>query len=616
MIRRLGKEWKGMPEKNLVERNLPNAISRGHGSRFAEVEHAEHVGATLKRVMTYFVREKVMVLGMLVIVMFGTLCGVYAPSLQSKAVDIIAGSMDGALITTLLIMVATYLLYSGCQLLQGLLSAKLSQRIVRRMREELFGKIVHLPVKYLDTHSHGDVMSRMTNDIENISSTVSQSLPSLFSGVLTILGTVSIMLWYCWQLALLSFATVILTALATKILSKNVRRFSRKRQELLGQLNGAVEEMISGYRTVVAYNRQGITAKEFCQTSDELTRAGIRTDVFSGVMGPIMNCIGNIGFVMIAAFGGLFAVHGLISVGVISAFIVYAKQFSRPINEIAQVYGQLQTAIAGAERVFHVMDEPDEDMSGAEMTRTHQDTVSFRNVTFSYVPGQPALRDFSLTVPAGKKVALVGATGSGKTTVVNLLMRYYDMDSGDICINDQSILEMSRGSLRKSVAIVLQDTSLFSDTVLNNLRFAREDATQEDIDQAVRMSCCEEMIRQLPEGYDTMLTASGANISQGQRQLLAIARAFVADPDILILDEATSNVDTRTEKAIQDAMQEIMKNRTSIVIAHRLSTIRDSDLIIVMDQGRMVEQGTHESLLARRGKYYELYMTQFAGFAT
>lgn len=616
MTLRSGKGWKSMPEKNLVERNLPGTINRGHAARFAEVEHAEHVGATLKRIITYFVREKAMVLGMLGIVIFGTLCGVYAPSLQSKAIDIIAGSIGGVLSTTLLTMIAVYLLYSGCQLLQGLLSAKLSQRIVRRMREELFGKIVHLPVKYLDTHSHGDVMSRMTNDIENISSTVSQSLPSLFSGVLTILGTMSIMLWYCWQLALLSFATVILTVLATKILSKNVRKFSRKRQQLLGQLNGTVEEMISGYRTVVAYNHQGITADEFCRTSDALTKAGIRTDIFSGVMGPIMNCIGNIGFVIIAAFGGYFAVHGLISVGVISAFIVYAKQFSRPINEIAQVYGQLQTAIAGAERVFHVMDEPNEDMSGAEMAKKHQDTVCFSDVQFSYLPGHPVLRDFSLTVPAGKKVALVGSTGSGKTTVVNLLMRYYDMDSGDIRINDQSIRELSRSSLRRNVAIVLQDTALFSDTVRNNLRFANEEATQEDIDRAVRMSCCEDMIRQLPEGYDTMLTASGANISQGQRQLLAIARAFVADPDILILDEATSNVDTRTEKAIQDAMQEIMKNRTSIVIAHRLSTIRDADLIIVMDQGQIVEQGSHESLLARKGKYYDLYMTQFAGFAT
>ena len=603
-----------MSEKKVAERDLPGRPN--HSARFAEVEYAENVGATLKRIWTYFAKEKTMLIAMLAVVVFGTLCGVYAPSLQSTAIDIIAGSASGALSKTLILMLIVYLLYAGSQLLQGLFSAKLSQRIVKRMREELFGKIVDLPVKYLDSHSHGDVMSRMTNDIENISTTVSQSLPSLFSGVLTVVGTVSIMLWYCWQLALLSFTTVLLTLLATKLLSKQVRKFSRKRQQLLGQLNGTVEEMISGYRTVVAYNHQGVTTEEFCQTSDSLTRAGIRTDVFSGVMGPIMNCIGNVGFVIIAAFGGFFAINGLISVGVISAFIVYAKQFSRPINEIAQIYGQLQTAIAGAERVFIVLDEVSEDMSGVQLEDSAEAAVTFKNVQFSYVPGHPVLKDFTLTVPSGKKVALVGSTGSGKTTVVNLLMRFYDIDSGEIRINRQNIEELSRSSLRRDVAIVLQDTVLFSDTIRNNLKYANEAATQEQLDNAVCMSRCEEMLRLLPQGFDTMLAAAGANISQGQRQLLAIARAFVADPKILILDEATSNVDTRTEKAIQDAMQLVMKNRTSIVIAHRLSTIRDSDVIIVMDQGRIVESGNHDELLAKKGRYYDLYMTQYAGFAT
>lgn len=599
-------------EKKLLERTIPGM---NRGARFAEAEHAENVGGTLRRIVTYFAREKAMVLFMLLVVVFGTLCGVYAPSLQSNAIDMIAGSKSGNLPACLGLMLGVYLVYSGCQLLQGLLSARISQRLVKRMREELFGKLVDVPVRYLDTHSHGDVMSRMTNDIENISTTVSQSLPSLFSGVLTILGTVAIMLYYCWQLALLSCATVLLTLLATKILSRKVRKFSRKRQQLLGQLNGTVEEMISGYRTVVAYNRQDATAEEFCETSDALTKAGIRTDIFSGVMGPIMNCIGNIGFVIIAAFGGYFSVNGLISVGVISAFIVYAKQFSRPINEIAQIYGQLQTAIAGAERVFAVLDEDGEDMAGE--TLAEEDTsVYFENVNFAYEPGHPVIRDFTLTVPSGKKVALVGSTGSGKTTVVNLLMRFYDIDGGTIRIGAQNIGGVSRESLRKNVAIVLQDTVLFADSIGNNLKYANEAVTQEQLERALEMSRSKEMIAMLPQGCDTVLTAGGGNISQGQRQLLAIARAFVADPRILILDEATSNVDTRTEKAIQSAMQQIMKNRTSIVIAHRLSTIRDSDLIVVMDRGRTVEQGSHEALLARKGKYYDLYMTQYAGFAT
>ena len=608
-----------MSDKNNSQNRqmMPPGMGRGGpGGRFAESEHAENVGGTLKRILTYFAKEKTMLVSLLTIVVFGTLCGVYAPSLQSKAIDIIAGSMEGNLTPTLIFMLAVYLLYSACQLLQGIFSAKLSQSIVKQMREELFGKIVDLPVKYLDTHSHGDVMSRMTNDIENISTTVSQSLPSLFSGVLTIIGTVAIMLWYCWQLALLSFATVGLTLIATKILSKRVRTFSRKRQSLLGQLNGTVEEMISGYRTVVAYNHQDSTVEDFCKTADSLTKAGIRTDAFSGVMGPIMNCIGNIGFTIIAAFGGYFAINGLISVGVISAFIVYAKQFSRPINEIAQIYGQLQTAIAGAERVFAVLDETSEDHSGEELEASEEAAVTFKDVSFSYVPGQPVLQNIDLTVPAGKKVALVGATGSGKTTIVNLLLRFYDIDSGEIRINHQNIAAVSRKSLRKHAAIVLQDTVLFSDTIRNNLCYANENASQEQLERAVEMSRSKTMIENLPEGLDTVLTGSGENISQGQRQLLAIARAFVADPEILILDEATSNVDTRTEKAIQDAMHLIMENRTSIVIAHRLSTIRDADLIVVMDKGRIVERGNHDELIAKKGKYYELYMTQYAGFET
>ena len=603
-----------MTDKKLVERNIPGMMNRS--TRFAEVEHAENVGATLRRIAAYFARERAMVAAMLGVVVLGTLCGVYAPSLQSRAIDIIAGEAVGKLGQAVLWMLLVYLLYSLCQLLQGLISARLSQRIVKRLRGELFGRIIDLPVRYLDAHSHGDVMSRMTNDIENISTTVSQSLPSLFSGVLTVLGTVAIMLVYCWQLALLSCVTVLLTLLATKLLSKNVRKFSRRRQMLLGQLNGAVEEMISGYRTVVAYNHQDATTREFCETSDSLTKAGIKTDVFSGVMGPVMNCIGNIGFVIIAAFGGYFAITGRISVGVISAFIVYAKQFSRPINEIAQIYGQLQTAIAGAERVFTVLDEAGEDMSGAELAADRGASVEFDHVNFSYLPGHPVLRDFSLRVPSGKKVALVGATGSGKTTVVNLLMRFYDLDSGAIRIDGQDIVGVARGSLRRDVAIVLQDTVLFTDSVRNNLLYANDHATAAQLESAVDMSRCRDMISHLPQGYDTLLTSAGANISQGQRQLLAIARAFVADPRILILDEATSNVDTRTEKAIQSAMQRIMQGRTSIVIAHRLSTIRDSDLIVVLDQGRIVEQGSHEELLRRKGKYHELYMTQFAGFAT
>ena len=601
-------------DSKLAERSILGMMNRRE--RFAEPEHADDIKATVRRIAAYFVEEKRLVAGMLAVVLSGTLCGILAPSLQSGAVDIIAGEKQGILSHMLTLMLSVYLFYSICGLLQGLCSARLSQNVVRRMREELFGKIVELPVRYLDTHSHGDVMSRMTNDIENISTTVSQSLPSLFSGVLTVIGTMAVMLWYCWQLALLSFVTVLLTFLATKILSGRVRRFFRKRQQLLGRLNGTVEEMVAGYRTVVAYNHQDITVADFGATADSLTTAGIKTDIFSGVMGPVMNCIGNIGFVIIAVFGGYFSMKGLISVGVVSAFIVYAKQFSRPINEIAQIYGQLQTAVAGAERVFAVLDEETEDKSGVTLETGEKAAVTFQNVCFSYEAGTPVIRNFTLIVPNGRKVALMGATGSGKTTIVNLLMRFYDIESGEIRINGQDIRDVSRESLRRNIAIVLQDIVLFFDTVRNNLKYGNDSAAEEQLTAAVEMSQCRDMIGLLPQGYDTVLTGSGANISQGQRQLLAIARAFVADPKILILDEATSNVDTRTEKAIQDAMHSIMQGRTSIVIAHRLSTIRDSDLIVVMERGEIAESGSHEELLAKKGRYYELYMTQYAGFAT
>lgn len=602
-------------ESRQAQMNNYRAFGRRPGNRNMTVEKPQDGKKTLKRLLGYFVAEKKMLVMLMLAVVVVVVCSVYAPRLQSNAIDAITQGEWKSLTPILITMVIVYIIHSLCTFLQSKLSAILSQNIVARMRKDLFSCIVNLPIKYLDMNSHGDIMSRMTNDVENISTTVSQSMSSLFSGILTIIGTVVMMVALCPQLAVLSCVTVILTIAATKFLSKAMRVFFRKRQVLLGQLNGNVEEMVTGYKTVVAYNRQQAVVSDFDGVSDELTKVGIIAEILGGSMGPVMNVINNIGFVIIAAFGGYFAINHIISIGVISAFIVYAKQFGRPIDELAQIYGQIQTAIAGAERVFAVMDEPLEDKSGDKTMDNLKGVIKFENVNFSYTDDKQVLYDFNLEVKAGHKVALVGSTGSGKTTVVNLLMRFYDVDSGRILIDDVNIKDIDCDNLRKNTAIVLQDTVLFADSVKNNLKYSNSEATDEQMYEAARMSNCDNMIRKLPDKYDTKLMSEGENISQGQRQLLSIARAFLAQPKILILDEATSSVDTRTEKHIQDAMVKLMKNRTSLIIAHRLSTIQDADFIVVMDEGRIVETGNHSELLEKKGRYYQLYMTQFAGEA-
>lgn len=580
------------------------------------VEHASDKNGTINRLLQYFKQADKLLIALLFAVICVTLAGLWAPSLQGSAIDAIKDRKWETASLCVVLLLLAYLVNVLFTLLQSLLAARLSQNITKQMRHDLFDKIDHLSIKYLDTHSNGDIMSRMTNDVENVSTTISQSLGSLVSGVLTIVGTIAIMFWNCWQLTLITMITVVLTLFVTKKMSKLMRRIYRRRSVLLGQLNGHSEEMITGYKSIVAYNKQEDVIEEFCKTSDELRKVSIKAEILGGSMGPLMNCISNIGFVIVAAFGGYFAYTGLISIGVVSAFIIYAKQFSRPINEIAQLYGTIQTAVAGAERVFALLDEPNEDNSGARVPESVTGKISFRHVDFSYIPGKQILYDFNLDVEPGQKIALVGATGSGKTTVVNLLMRFYPADKGEILIDGVNIQDICRDFLRKHIAIVLQDTVLFSNTIENNIKYADLNASDKKMEEAAEMSFIRRFIERQPKKYQTFLKQAGANLSHGQRQLIAIARAILADPDILILDEATSSVDTRTEKKIQDAMVRLMKNRTSLIIAHRLSTIRDADKIVVMDHGRVVEIGNHEELLVQKGRYYELYMTQFAGNRT
>lgn len=591
-----------------------------HPGRGGVVEKPKNGKKTLRRLLLYFKPEMFLVIVLFLVVAVSVITSVIAPAFQSSAIDLIVDGSYSGLPRMLFLMMVVYLISGAATLASGWISAALSQRIVRRLRSDLFERIIYLPLRYIDNHSHGDLISRMTNDADNISNIVSQSLSSLLSGILTLIGTIVMMLWYSVPLTLISCSTVVFSVIATAFLTKYMSRYFLRRQELLGELNGTVEEYVTNCHTVTAYNRQEPTIRAFSDTADRLTHVGIIAEIIGGSMGPVMNMLSNVAFVVVAVFGAYFALKGWITIGVISAFIIYSKQFSRPINQIAQLYGQIETAIAGAERIFAILDENEEQAvvgtDSADRTQSLDGRIEFRHVNFSYVPEKRVINDFSLTIEPGRKIALVGSTGSGKTTIINLLMRFYDIDSGEILLDGRDIRSIPLPELRGRIGIVLQDTVLFTDTVRNNLTYADPSIPDEEVREAAHLSNADKVISHLKNGYDTVLTESGGSLSQGQRQLIAIGRVFASKPDILILDEATSSVDTRTEQNIQDAMANLMKDRTSLIIAHRLSTIQDVDEIIVMDQGRIVETGNHRELLAKKGRYYELYMTQFAGQAT
>lgn len=598
-------------------------------------EKPKNMKKTLSRLLKYIVTNKFMIIMLVASVIISALLNLAGPSIQGEALKFLTPSTDegGKLIILedgtvkvdfagmarlLVLLGAVYLLSSLFTYIQGHISAKLSQITVYRMRGDLFRKIEKLPIKYIDNHPHGDIMSRMTNDIENISNTVSNSVTSLISGIITIIGAFSLMLYHSWQMTLVALVTIPLTVLVTTKLTKYVRRYFMRQQQLLGAINSQVEESVTGYKTVVAFGHENEIKDEFNRTGDELRTAGIKAEIFGGVMGPLMNIIGNVGFLLIVICGALFTMKGLIGITTIYVFIQYSKQFTRPINEVANQYTSILNAITGAERVFEIMDQNDETDEGKKvlLPADIKGNISFRNICFSYVQSEPVLKNFNLEISSGQKIAIVGKTGSGKTTIINLLARFYETDSGKILLDGTDIREITKASLRKNIAIVLQDTVLFSDTVGANIRYGRPEASEAETEAAAKAAKAHDFITRMPEGYDTVLDETGGNISQGQKQLLTIARAILADPKILILDEATSSVDTRTEMDIQSAMINLMQGRTTLIIAHRLSTIRDADKIIVLDDGRIVEAGNHNELIAAEGVYYGLYMSQFAGIET
>ena len=618
------------------------------GGRMA-AEKPKNAGKTVARLIRYIGKSRVALISMLVIMLAVTALELLGPMLQSNAIDTFEYSSETGLIvhfadytvtvtdengavTTeerhglaffLITMAVVFVVTAALTFFQGLISAKLSQLTVYTMRRDLFRKISKLPISYTDTHRHGDIMSRMTNDVENVSNAVSQSITSLFSSALTLVGALVMMLYYSWLLTIIACVTIPLTIIISSTLAKFMRRHYVRRQQLLGRLNGQVEEMVTGYKTVVAYGKEPEAVRDFGVTSEEFSQVSIKARVWGGIMGPLMNILGNLQYLLIAAFGGYLLLNPLrgmrpISVGNIQAMLQYSKKFSRPINEIANQYANILTALAGAERIFEIMDSADEIDEGRRSldVSSVRGDIDFSDIHFSYVPGEPVLKGLNLDVKAGQKVAIVGATGSGKTTIVNLLTRFYEVDSGRITIDGVDIRDVPKNDLRHAIAIVLQDTVLFCDSIRQNIKYGRTDAADEQMREAAATARADTFIDRLPDGYDTQLAESGSNLSQGQRQLLSIARAVLADPKILILDEATSSVDTRTEMHIQQAMVALMKNRTSLIIAHRLSTIRDADKIVVIKDGVVAEAGDHETLLALGGEYSKLYSNQFAGIAT
>lgn len=627
-----------LDDKQLRELKIKAGNGRGPGSRFGGLkEKPKNFKKTLKQLLNYISFSKGLLIALIIVVLFVTAASLSTNILIQKIIasfgeyNIENNSWKiepniNDIILYITILATVYIVYCILQYLSSLLGAYLSTGMTRKLRNDLFAKIVKFPIGYTDTHAHGDIMSRMTNDIDNISTAVSQSISSLVSGILTIIGCLCIMIIFSPLLTLVSLVTLVLSLIVTFIMSKFMGPLFTKQQTILGLLNSQTEEMVTGCKTVIAYNHQEIAEEEFNEYSNTLCKTAINAQIWSGSMGPIMNFVGNVGYFLICLFGAIFMSKGIggsifmgsLSVSIVISFLTLNKQFTRPINEIAQLYSSLLTAMAGAERVFTMMNEEIEDFSGTIEfdPNTTSGYIDFQHVGFSYVPGKPVLKDFSVDVRSGHKIALVGATGSGKTTIVNLLLRFYDVTSGRILIDGKDIKDMSKKDLRDAISIVLQDAVLFGDTIENNVKYGKADATQEEFDNALKMANCYKFVNRLPLKEKTVLNEGATNLSQGQRQLLTIARAILANPKILILDEATSSVDTRTEKKIQDALVNLMKNRTTIIIAHRLSTIQDADLIVVLDQGVVVEMGNHQELLAKQGVYNRLYQTQFAGLDT
>lgn len=587
-------------------------------------EKPKNFKGTITKLFRCLGRYRLPLVLVLVLALASTAFGIVGPKILSTATTELAtglgrklsglGGIDfGKIGKILLTVLALYLVSAACSFFQSWILAGITQKLAYRLRGEISAKIHRMPMRYFERNTVGDVLSRITNDVDTMSSGMAQSVTQLVANVTMLVGVLVMMLRISWLMTLIALIVLPVTGVLTGRIVKRSQRYFVAQQKNLGDINGKVEETYAGHNVVCAFNREGATQKEFDAINARLYRSAWKSQFLSGLMSPVTTFVSKLGYVCVVVLGGSLAARGTITIGDIQAFLNYMANFTQPITQLAQISTQLQTMAAAAERVFAFLDEAEEPADPALPAPAEhiRGDVSFRHVRFGYDPAQPVIHDWSCDVPAGRTVAIVGPTGAGKTTMVKLLMRFYDVDAGAIFVDGRDVRDYARGDLRRAFGMVLQDTWLFGGTIAENVAFGKPDATREEIIRACDEAYCDHFIRTLPQGYDTVIGSDTSSISSGQKQLLTIARALLAQRELLILDEATSNVDTRTELLIQKAMDRLMRGRTCFIIAHRLSTIVDADLILVLRDGRIVEQGTHRTLLAKKGFYYEIYKSQY-----
>ena len=605
-------------------RRGPGRGPMGHGRGMMPGEKAKDFKGTMKKLMSYLGKYTYAIIAVFIFAIGSVAFSVIGPKVLGKATTEIFNGLIGKISggdgidfdkikIILLTLVALYIVSAILSFIQGFIMSGISQKLAYNLRDELSKKINRLPMSYFDKTTNGEVLSRFTNDIDTLAQSLNQSLTQIITAVTTLVGVFIMMLTISGIMTVAALVIIPIGMFAISMIIKRSQKFFAQQQEFLGNVNGQVEELYGGHLVVQAFNGQGDAIEKFDKTNEKLYQSAWKSQFLSGLMQPLMSFIGNLGYVLISILGGFLVIKNYIEVGDIQSFIQYVRQFNQPLNQIAQISNQLQATAASAERIFAFLAEEEEPVTendSVKVTR-HDGEVIFDHVRFGYDENKVIIKDFNAKVKPGQKIAIVGPTGAGKTTIIKLLMRFYDVNSGAIYVDGKNIKDYNRQELRTHFGMVLQDTWLFSGSIKDNIKYGKLDATDEQVKQAAKAAHVDHFIKTLPSGYDMVLNEEASNVSQGQKQLLTIARAILADPEILILDEATSSVDTRTEVLIQKAMDNLMENRTSFIIAHRLSTIRNADLILVMKDGDIIEQGTHEELLAQDGFYTNLYNSQF-----